>query len=774
MGLVAPRTPASGPQRESPELELLAQALVSLRSAADIGTASAIAGRCAADALGTAEHRLLRVDSRSGTLHLLEEFGVATPYLPDQNGPVEWVLRHERAWFDEGQEPATDSQREALLWTIPPAALAVLPIFSGHALIACLVVSCPQPRRFSNTERRLLLTLAEARALALERAELHDRLTDERRARAALEEKMAQSEETSSNLMSAVAHEIRTPLTAIKAYTETLIEGLSNAAAPRERFLGIINDECDHLARLVTDVLDLSRLESGQRPLRLARFDLAAHISDVTVSLSSIASARKIELRVQVAEALVVEADTDLLRRLWINLIGNAIKFSPVSGRVTVTASVSGEQWNAFVDDQGPGIPEEDLPHVFERFYRARQTVDAHVEGTGLGLAIGRGIVELHGGRLWAERSSSGGARFGMSMPMRQTASAEARRIARQVVGRTDLRRLLDETVDSVAAAREAEIVSLMLVDPDRGDLFIAASRGLEGQNLAVRRTTVRAGVAGSVAAWGRPVLVSNIETDRRFLRLNHPQYSTKSLLSVPLRVESEVLGVINVNNKINREAFDDDDLAVLVSLVERVGSAVERAYLYPDSVRAVEEAAETLRQMARLKRQGLLGDHRRVHWARALARAVGLSSAEVDVIGYVATVQDLGMKPLHERFGNKRGPLGPEDRQALARHPEASVEMIRPLEYLGWVRDLILSHHERWDGTGYPRALSGNEIPIGARILGLVDAWESMRCERPYRPARSSQQAREELRNGSGTQFDPDLVDQFLDLLDLEDKQAA
>ena len=79
-------------------------------------------------------------------------------------------------------------------------------------------------------------------------------------------------------------------------------------------------------------------------------------------------------------------------------------------------------------------------------------------------------------------------------------------------------------------------------------------------------------------------MLVSNIETDRRFRRLNHPQYSTKSLLCVPLRIEGEVLGVVNVNNKASREAFDDSDLAVLVALVERVGSAVERAYAYPDS----------------------------------------------------------------------------------------------------------------------------------------------------------------------------------------------
>jgi signal transduction histidine kinase/putative methionine-R-sulfoxide reductase with GAF domain len=752
--------------RES--LGLLAQAMLGLRSTGDPATACAIAGDCARSALGAADYRLLRLEPRSGALRRLDPTGEETRYLPEPGGPVEWAMRHEQAVFDEGMADPPSS-REVGLWDRPPGALATVPLISGGATVGLLLVSFGAPRPFDGATRTLLQTLGDALALALERTQLRRELEQERRSVQALEKQRSDGEEASSTLMSVVAHEIRSPLTAIKAYTEAMLDHLSDPHAPRERFLGIINSECDRLARLVSDVLDLSRLEAGHRPLRLARFDLERLVTETLEGLLPSAMERKITLVPHLEAGLVVEADPDLARRLLINLVGNAVKYSPLSATVRVVTRTSGDEFLCEIEDQGPGIPPEDLPHVFERFYRARRQRDEETEGTGLGLAIAHGIVELHGGRIWAQSIEPSGTRLCVALPRRQLAAPRARRTARRIWGRSDLRELCEGTVDMVAAAMDAEIVSLMLVDPDHGDLFIAAWRGLDGEKLQGRRTAVRAGVAGSVAAWGRPLLVNDIETDRRFSRLNHPQYTTKSLLCVPLSVEGEVVGVINVNNKISGLSFDDDDLAVLTALVERVGSAVERAIAHPDSPRVVGEALEAVRAVTQLRRDGLLGGRNRVHLSRATARELGMSDTEIDLVGYVASIHDLGMTRFQEA-ANHPGKLDPESRQKIQRHPETTLELIRGLEYASAVRDVILAHHEHWDGNGYPRGLSGAEIPQGARILAVVDAFESMTHGRPYRPPLARPQAIEELRRDSGHHFDAEVVEAFLRTLAREE----
>jgi signal transduction histidine kinase/HD-GYP domain-containing protein (c-di-GMP phosphodiesterase class II) len=745
---------------------MLSQALLAVRSTGDLGTACAIAGACAVHGLEAADFRVVRVDPRSGSLRCLEESGTETPYLAEPGGPLELGIQTESSTFDDGL--THPGPRESLLWIEPPAALAAIALQSGGLLRGFLLVGFPTPHRFTSIERLFLQGLGDALALAFEREALQRRMEDERQRRDALERRIRQGEEASSNLMSVVAHEIRTPLTAIKAYTEALLDNLSNEQAPRARFLGIINDECDRLTRLVTDVLDLSKLEAGQRPLRLSRFNLRTIIDETLEALVPTSVGKQIDVRVDVDQSVVPEADPDLMRRLLINLVGNAIKFSPPSTRVGIRAEGMGEEWIVSVEDEGPGIPDADLPHVFERFYRARNDGDPDVDGSGLGLAISRGIVELHGGRIWAEAREPRGSRFCFAMPIRQLASTSARRVARLVWNRADLRELFNHTVEMVSAAMNAEIVSLMLVDPDRGDLFIAASRGLEGQKLLGRRTTVRSGVAGTVAVSGRALLVNNIETDRRFRRLNHPQYKTKSLLCVPLRVEGEVLGVLNVNNKMTGDEFDEDDLAVLSVLVERIGSAVERACAHPESERLVREATEAVKSVTRLRREHLLGGQDIVRLARSVAREMSMSESDVNVIGYVASIHDVGMTRMPATM-SMPVPLDDEHRRELSSHPEVSVEIMRPLEYLGSVRDLILCHHECWDGSGYPRGLRGEEIPLGSRILAVVDAYDSMTRGRPYRAARTHADAIDEMRQQSGRQFDPAAVEALERVLERE-----
>jgi HD-GYP domain-containing protein (c-di-GMP phosphodiesterase class II)/signal transduction histidine kinase len=772
-------------RRELPRetLTMLAEAVLALRATSELAVSWDLAQKHLREALAAAHACLLRVDRRSGALFLHEESGVETPYLAENGGPVEWVMRNDRARFDEAFD--ADTSRETLLWRDPPEALATLPLVAGSTTYGFLLVGFAATHGFGAQERLLLQTLADALALALERAHLHRALEDERAQVAALDRRLGSAQEFSSGLLNLVATELRSPLASVKAYGESLEIVPDQEPGTRRRFLSVIQEECDRMAHLLGDVSDLSRIEGGECTLRLTALSLDELGRLTHERMAPIASARGVRIELQADDARV-EVDLELMRRALENLVQNAIEFSPDGGSVRLALTSRAEDWTCTVQDDGPPLPESDLADVFERFHRSRRQPggDALRPGapgaraaaaTRLGLAITRGIVELHAGRLWAEQPAApAGPKFCFTAPLRQTASARARRVARQALGRPDLQPLFDAIVEMVGATLESALVSLVLVDPDRGDLFVAASTGHEGA-LVGRRTAIRSGVAGAVAAWGHPILVEDIETDRRFRRLNHPQYNTKSLLCVPLRVEGEVIGVVTANNKQNGEPFDEDDLGLLVMLTERVGSAIERACAYPDSERVVDDALAAVHAMTQLKREFALGGRRTVKRARSLARLMGLTPAEIDVVGYVASIHDLGMV----RFGPHAvhpNRLDERQRKALRSHPEVSVEILRPIEYLGLVREIVLGHHERWDGSGYPHGLEGDRIPMGSRILAVVDAWESMTTSRPWRPAMAREAAVVELRQGAGGQFDPDVVEAFIRLLERgeEDPRVA
>src|SRR5262249_22986990 len=216
-------------------------------------------------------------------------------------------------------------------------------------------------------------------------------------------------------------------------------------------------------------------------------------------------------------------------------------------------------------------------------------------------------------------------------------------------------------------------------------------------------------------------------ETDRRFQRLNHPQYETKSLLCVPLRVAGETVGVLNVNNKVSGTPFDEDDLALLIAIGQRVGVAIDR-------VRAAGESGDvatmlaTMRAIVRARRARLLpSSNRMFKMAIDLGRRLGMDESEIEVLGYVARVHDVGMLSLDdELLGNVRRWSEAE----LARvqgHPQAGMQILKPIEFTSKVNGIVLSHHEHYDGHGYPRGLQGEEIPLGARVLAVLDAFESM-----------------------------------------------
>jgi putative two-component system response regulator len=152
---------------------------------------------------------------------------------------------------------------------------------------------------------------------------------------------------------------------------------------------------------------------------------------------------------------------------------------------------------------------------------------------------------------------------------------------------------------------------------------------------------------------------------------------------------------------------------------------------------------------------------------ALVLARLAGLEQEEVEAVGYGAVLHDVGKIGINEQVLKKPGRLTDDEREEMQRHPVIGAEILRPLRLGQIVGPIVRAHHERWDGSGYPDRLRGDEIPLGARIVAIVDAHDAMTHDRPYRPRLTDDEARAELIAGRGTQFDPELVDLYLEYLD-------
>ena len=318
------------------------------------------------------------------------------------------MLFRSRARFDESFERGAHT--ETLLWRNAPGSLATMPLVAGSTAYGFLLVGFRDAHAFVPQERVLLQTMADALALALERQHLRRSLEEERAQVTSLERRLNSAQEFSSGLLHLVSTELRSPLSSVKAYSESLELVPPQANATRERFMAVIASECDRMEHLLADVNDLSRIEGGECTLRLTGTTLREVGRAVAEAYLPAARERDLTLVFE-ADDTPVELDVELVRRALANLVNNAIEFSPQGGTVRFTLAGRLDEWTCVVEDQGPPLPNEDLANVFDHFHRSRRLgppgSPAHARGiaaTRLGLAIARGIVELHAGRMWVEQ----------------------------------------------------------------------------------------------------------------------------------------------------------------------------------------------------------------------------------------------------------------------------------------------------------------------------------------------------------------------------------
>jgi PAS domain S-box-containing protein len=355
------------------------------------------------------ELRRIRVGCRDPSLQWAAEILGAKP--PNQNRPhpVWSIFQTQRSLLIESLSPEMaasfaqdDPDRLRAIWAIDPRSAITTPLLVHGKVIGVLVLVSSAPlRRYNADDVQTAEALALRAALAIENARLY------RAAQTALQ--------TRDEVLEIVAHDLRNPLNSILAQAN-LLKQLPTSQGDACETAAAIHNSAARMDRLIEDLLDLARLEGGGLSIARSRVSADELLDNTVPAHQSLAAAASLEIQLELERDLPdMSADRDRLLQVFDNLIGNAIKFTPPGGRIRVGAAPAGDEIRFWVSDTGTGIAAEDLPHVFDRFWQANESEH---RGAGLGLAIAKGIIEAHGGRIWADSRPDEGSRFFFTIPI--------------------------------------------------------------------------------------------------------------------------------------------------------------------------------------------------------------------------------------------------------------------------------------------------------------------------------------------------------------------
>jgi signal transduction histidine kinase len=389
--------------------------------------------------------------------------GIHEWIIPVGVGHAGWVLQSGRIFAPSPPTPEADPQETRILAEEGVVALILVPINLQHSCVGVLGIGRRHAGGFSEGTVETLQRLADQAAVALANAlayreiemlnlsleaKVAERTRDLSEANAALEsthEKLRALDRLKSEFVSNVSHELRTPLTAIRMAVDNLLDGVTGDVSPTlQRYLSRVKSNTDRLVRLIADLLDLSRIEAGRVELHPTALSVGDLLQEVAEGMRPMAAQKGVELAVlPPASPSLAFADRDKVQQVLINLVGNAVKFTPLGGRIVISAQTLSpttecglrntqptessdaaatpglvRDWIEFsVEDTGEGIPPGELDAIFDKFHQVRRDGQGKTQGTGLGLAIAKSLIELHGGRIRVESEVGQGSRFMFTLP---------------------------------------------------------------------------------------------------------------------------------------------------------------------------------------------------------------------------------------------------------------------------------------------------------------------------------------------------------------------
>jgi signal transduction histidine kinase len=304
--------------------------------------------------------------------------------------------------------------------------LLTTPLLPKGRVFGAIVIRRDEVRAFSDKQIELLRTFADQAVIAIENVGLFQEIQEKSYELETANETLKELDRLKSDFVSNVSHELRTPLTAIKGAVDLLLREVPGRLNESQtHYLTRLRSNTQHLAGLINDLLDLSKIEDGKIELDAGRVSLGGLVHEVMESVKPMAAEKPVLIEVNVPEpSVLVWADRDKVTQVLMKLIGNAIKFTPPQGKVTVSSSKNGTEWAQIsVNDSGPGISADECQKIFQKFYQVSENGGSKPKGTGLGLAISKALVELHGGKIWVESEPGHGSTFSFTLPVSDSPS---------------------------------------------------------------------------------------------------------------------------------------------------------------------------------------------------------------------------------------------------------------------------------------------------------------------------------------------------------------
>ena len=338
--------------------------------------------------------------------------------------------------------------------------------------------------------------------------------------------------------------------------------------------------------------------------------------------------------------------------------------------------------------------------------------------------------------------------------------------ISKKIGSETEMTSLVEHIMQMTQNSLRASASSVLLLDRSKEELYFEVAEGEASNTLKKIKVNSKSGISGWVLQHCKPLIINDVTNDKRFNGQvdKATGFITRSIIAVPMIVSRKKIGVIQVLNKLDGSDFNNEDSEILMSVASTAAMAIENTRLQHEVQDGYKSTISALAATVDAKDPYTCGHSTRVkEYALLAGIQLSLSKNELDILEYGGILHDVGKIGIPDSILLKPGPLNHQEWTVMREHPIIGFNILKDVSFLEEVSKLVLHHHERYDGTGYPSGLQGADIPLGARILAIADSFDTMTTDRAYRPALSERYAIGELLHCTYTQFCPKAVDAFI-----------